>query len=163
MQRIILLGVLFVGVTLAAVAVPPEVDAIQTAIEAENYAETTGIVTAQYQQSHGKGPATEVIEFEYEVDGRTYDGDNHLTQFDDDAALIHRLTDYRGDREVLTVYYDPKHPRTVLIHKDVGLAVPVAIICVAGLCLYIPVAGLIDERRKRKKEAERQRGRGRAV
>lgn len=87
-------------------------------MQRDDLAQTTAHVTRQYTRKHPKGPSSEVVEFDYTVDGRTYHGDNHLTQFDDDKIDIDRQVHFRGGEKTIDVFYDPQDPGTVVIHRD---------------------------------------------
>jgi hypothetical protein len=158
MQKIISLALLFLGGFLLILAVPAELETLETAWEADQYRPTIAEVQSVRTQNHGKGPSTEVVEFEYSVDGRNYRGDNHLTQFDDTRADINQRIQYRGGKKYAEVYYDPDAPDRVLFHRDPGILVPIAVLLGTGACLYAGIHGFIDERRRhRREEAFRSR------
>ena len=153
MQKIIAFALIFIGGFLAIIAGPAEVETIQIAMQADSYEATTAEITNIRTQSHGKGPSTEVVEFDYQVDGRTYHGDNHLTQFDDSRDEINALVHWSDGKKLARVYYDPDHPETVLLHQQVGMMVPIGVLAVTIACLYGGAGMFIEERRRAREEA----------
>lgn len=152
MQRIVLFAFLFIGITLAATAAPAEVETLTIAMDSDNYVPATAHVTQRYTRKHPKGPPTEVVEFEYTVDGKTYHGDNKLTWLGDSKSDIDGQIQYRGGEKYMQVFYDPEQPRHVLIHKDIGVLMPIGILGVTAFCLYGSISGFIEDRKARKKE-----------
>jgi hypothetical protein len=147
MQKIMSIGALFVGLTLASLAVPPEIQALSIAMQADTYKTTRARVTDQRTNYHGKGPSTEVVTFDYRVGQKLYHGDNHLTQFDDSRREINERIYREEGHKMVDVYYDPKHPERVLLHRDVGLVVPIVILLVTAVCLIAGVRGYLDANR----------------
>ena len=156
MQKILSIALIFIGLTMAVLAGPPEIQTLAIAMEADDYAETTAEVTNVRTRRHPRGPSTEVVEFDYEVAGKTYHGDNHLTQFDDSRADIERRIHTQGERRLVEVYYDPDHPGRVLLHRDIGLWVPVGILAGTLACLWFGGRGYLEDRRRRQR-GERMR------
>ena len=163
MQKIIAFALIFIGAFMALVAAPAEIETIQIAMQADSYRSTIAEVTNVRTQSHGKGPSTEIVEFDYRVDGRTYHGDNHLTQFDDSRADINAQIQWRNGEKFTEVYYDPDHPDTVLLHQDVGLLVPVGVLIATAACLYGGVSSYLEDRRMKLRADERRQGSGRSA
>ncbi|MFW5967946.1 MAG: hypothetical protein ACOCV2_10525, partial [Persicimonas sp.] len=60
--------------------------------------------------------------------------------------------------------YDPDDPTRVLVHRDIGLMVPLGVIGLTAACLYVGFGTLLEERRiakwEARKQAERQRRQG---
>ncbi len=164
MKKMLPLGFIFVGLCLALLAVPPQVETLQVAWEADRFESTTALVLSLHTKSHGKGPSTEVLEFDYTVDGRTYRGDNHLTQFDDSYEKLNQLIRWKDKKRFVQVYYDPDDPKRVLVHRDIGLMVPLGVIGLTAACLYVGFGTLFEERRiakwEARKQAERKRRQG---
>jgi hypothetical protein len=163
MQRIVIFAFLFIGITLAAVAAPAEVETLTIAMQTDDFQQTTAHVTNQYSRQHPKGPPTEVVEFDYKVDGRTYHGDNYLTQFDDSRADIDSQIRYANDEKYMNVYYSPEQPERVVIHRDIGLMVPIGVLGVTAICLYGGISGFVEDRRSRREEARRQQQKDEAL
>jgi hypothetical protein len=163
MQRIVVFAFLFIGITLAAVAAPAEVDTLTIAMQSDDFQQTTAHVTRQYSRQHPKGPPTEVVEFDYKVDGRSYHGDNHLTQFDDSKADIDSQIRFANDEKYMNVYYSPEHPERVVIHRDIGLLIPIGVLGVTAFCLYGGISGFVEDRRMRREEKRRQQEEGDAL
>ena len=158
MQKVMSVALISVGLFFALVAGPSEVETIMVAMQADQYRPTTAEVTDVRTQSHQKGPSTEIVEFDYEVDGHSYHGDNHLTQFDDSREEIEARIENVDGEEVVEVYYDPENPEHVLLHRDVGLWVPIGILLATAACLYFGVTKYLEARRLRRKR-ERIRSR----
>lgn len=156
MQKIISFGFIFIGICMALLAVPPEVETLQVAMEANSFESTTAYVTDLRTKSHPKGPSTEILEFDYEVDGRTYHGDNHLTQFDDSREELGRLIRWKNGERYLEVHYDPDDPRRVVAHRDMGVLVPIGVLGITAACLYGGIQGYLEDRRMKQRALERE-------
>jgi hypothetical protein len=161
MQKLIPYAFLVVGVLLCALAVPAQIDTLQTAEELDDYRATDAVVLRLFTKEHKRGPSTEVLEFEYEVEGRTYEGSNAATRFQDERedleALVHR--DENKLRHV-TVYYDPDNPERSVIHRDIDTTIPWGIIAFSVLLVLLGFHGVWSFRREKKRhEAELERRR----
>ena len=152
MKKAIPLAFTFIGLTLAIVAVPPQIETLRIANEARSFESTGAEVLVHREESHGKGPATRLVEFEYVVDGELYRGDNHLTQFTDTKEKVESLIrENDKGREFVQVYYDPDNPERVILHRDIELWVPIGVLLATALCLYIGISGYLERRRIRKR------------
>lgn len=161
MQKLIPYAFLVVGLLLCALAVPAQIRTLQTAEKLDDYQATDAVVLRLYTKEHKRGPSTEALEFEYEVDGRTYEGSNAATRFQDQRedleALIHRDEDTLRH---LTIYYDPDHPERSVIRRDIDKRVPWGIIAFSVLLVLLGIHGVWSFRReKRRHEAELERRR----
>ncbi|MGM0556156.1 MAG: DUF3592 domain-containing protein [Myxococcota bacterium] len=161
MQKLIPYAFLVVGLLLCALAVPAQIDTLQTAAELDNYEATDAIVLRLFTKEHRRGPSTEVLEFEYEVDGETYEGSNAATRFQDEREELEALV--RRDENKLrhvTVYYDPDNPERSVIHRDIDKTIPWGIIGFSVLLVILGLHGVWSFRReKRRHEAEMERRR----
>ena len=158
MQKAMSVALITVGLFLAVVAGPPEIETIMVAMQADQFQPTTAEVTDVRTVDHQKGPSTEVVEFNYEVDGHSYHGDNHLTQFDDSREEIEARIEKVDGEEIIEVYYDLANPEHVLLHRDVGLWVPIGILLATVACLYLGVTKYLEVGRLHR-EREQMRSR----
>lgn len=161
MQKLIPYAFLVVGLLLSALAVPAQVETLQMAAELDTYEAVDGIVLRLYTKEHKRGPSTEILEYEYEVDGRTYEGSNAATQFQDERDDLEALV--RRDENKLkhvTVYYDPDNPERSVAHRNIDTAIPWGIIGFSGLLVVLGIHGVWSFRRERARhEAELERRR----
>jgi hypothetical protein len=161
MQRLIPYAFLVVGVLLCALAVPAQIETLKTADELQDYRATEGTVLRLYTKEHKRGPSTEVLEFEYVVDGRTYEGSNAATRFQDEREDLEKLV-YRDENKLrhVRVFYDPDEPDRSVIRRNIDTRIPWGIIGFSVLLVALGIHGIWSFRRERKRhEAEQERRR----
>lgn len=146
MNRIVSYGFLFVGLTLALLAVPSEVETLSFAVHSDELVETEAHVTANFTRKHRKGPDTQTVEYAYVIDGKKWKGDNHLTRLTDRPGAVQQLVHRRDGDETIAVFYLPDDPSTSAIHREVGYVVPTAILGFTALCLLAGLDGVVRGR-----------------
>lgn len=148
MSRIVPYLAVFAALVMFALVVPSAVDTIQIAREFSGFTQTEARVISKREQRHQRGPTTGVVEFEYDVAGTTYKGDNGLTRFNDAPERIEELVVRKGGVDRIQVFYDPAHPRRVVIH-EVNVWPPLGLIALALLLLVGGVHSFMIDKRRR--------------
>jgi len=142
---------LLIGIALAALAVPAAIEELQLRGDVETFKSTRADIVEFHEQKHQKGPSAQVVKFKYTVNETKYTGDNRLTRLsnthDEIAGLIR--DDKDGKRSIL-VYYDVNNPRRVVISKEIGIWMPIAMIAVTASLLVTSLYSFIDEKRRRR-------------
>ncbi len=152
MNKIVSYGFVFVGLTLALLAGPSEVETLSFAMQSDSLVETTADVSINVTRKHQKGPDTQRVEYSYVVDGRRYRSDNHLTGLTDRPYEVNQLVHKKGDEQTIQVWYLPDDPSVSSIHKDVGVWIPLSVLGITALFLMIGFDGV-----RAQKKAERGR------
>ncbi len=141
---------LLFGLVLAALAVPDAIEGLQIASKVDDYRSTRAEVMRQTTRKPARGPEVDVLEFRYEVDGRTYEGDNHWTQADDDPALFQRLIRREKDTtKTILIYYDPDNPGNSVIRRDIPVWFHVGVIALTAFLIFGSIMSFVTERKKR--------------
>jgi len=149
MGKLIPYAFFLVGVMLAVLGGPSVYETFSVWHDVDSFTPCDATVITHTERKHRRGPSTEVVKFRYTVDGHQYTGDNHLTELSDDAddvaAQIHR--DDKGV-EHATVYYDPDNPRRVVLHHDIHLLIPMAVVGFTLLALFGGVQAIYADRKQ---------------
>ena len=140
-----------IGLALAVLAVPAAIEELQLRDDVATFKSTRADIIEFREQKHQTGPSAQVVKFKYTVNEGKYTGDNRLTRIsnthDEIAALIR--DDKDGKRSIL-VYYDVNNPNRVVISKQIGLWMPIAMITVTFLLLGISIYSFIDMKRRKR-------------
>lgn len=149
MQRLIPYAFVIIGLLLGLLAGPSQIEAIGAARSIDRFTETEALVLRLYTEEHQQGPSTEVVEFEYEVDGRTREGSNSMTRFSDERADLEALV-WRDDQRLrrMKVYYDPDQPEIVSVHRKIDTRAAWAILGASALLVLFGVHGVWSYRRE---------------
>lgn len=148
MAKLVPIVAFFVALVLGVLAVPAAIETIEISRDVSNFRSTRALVLQRNEQSHEKGPKTQIVRFQYKVDTRKFDGNNRHTQFSDSAEDINRLVRKEKDgRETILIYYDPDRPSRSAIRKDVSTVFPWTIIGITALLSFASVASFISNRR----------------
>ncbi len=141
----------FAGIVIGLLAVPFVVDTLSLRNDVGEFHEVEARVLSHGEKSHGKGPKTQQVKFEFVTTaGVEIRGDNRFTSLSDDAESIDRLVRRENGRDVVTVYYDPDQPKRHVIRRDIDIWRPVGIL----VFVFIAVFGgghavMIDSRRRK--------------
>ncbi len=142
---------LLVGLALAVLAVPAAIEELALRGDVDSFTSTRAEIVEFHEQKHQKGPSSQVVKFKYVVNDAKYTGDNRLTRLsnthDEIAALIR--DDKDGKRSIL-VYYDASDPRRVVISKEIGIWMPIAMIFVTVSLLVTSIYSFVEEKRRRR-------------
>lgn len=142
---------LFIGLAMAVLAVPAAFEELMMRSEVDQFKSTRAELIDFREQQPGKGPAVQVVKFKYTVDGAKFTGDNRHTRLsdshDDIAARIRKEKD---NRKTILVYYDPNDPRRVVITKEIGALVPIAVIVVTAILVLTSLYSFYEDRRRRR-------------
>ena len=149
---------LFAGIVLALVALPSTIETFLIASEVDGYRAAEAAVLTQYEREHARGPKTHVLEFELEVDGRTYKRDNRWTRHADTAEELRARVRKRDGRKYVVVYYDPNDLDHVVVSREIPLWRPVVISVVTLVLLVGGISSIrTNRRRSRERKAEEER------
>ncbi len=142
---------LLVGLALAVLAVPAAIAELSLRGDVDAFTSTRAEIVEFHEQKHQKGPSSQVVKFKYTVNEAKFTGDNALTRLSNTHAEIAGLIrdDKDGKRSIL-VYYDPTDPRRVVISKEIGIWMPIAMIAVTVSLLITSVYSFIEEKRRRR-------------
>ena len=137
------------GILLALIAAPEAVRTIAIAQHSQSFTSTRADLLQNRTQKHQKGPDTQVVEFRYRVGDRELKGDNYWTRTSDTAESVKDLIRVEKDkRKTILVFYDPKEPKRVVIHKEVSILMPIGILVVTVLLLFASVMSFLTDRRR---------------
>lgn len=127
------------------------VQAILLSRAAANFASVQGKITRSSLRTQGNNQVPDV-RFEYTVDGRTYEADNHLFAISyRDGRLASRATARYKVNAPITVYYDPKEPARATLAREHDLRGPL-VRGAFGLLFYgIAIFAVVTFFRSRKK------------
>lgn len=148
MAKVVPIVAFFVALVLGSLAVPAALETIQMSRDIDSFRSTRALVVQRNEQTHDKGPKTQVVRFQYKVDTRKFDGNNRHTQFSDSAEDLDRLVRKEKDgKETILIYYDPQKPSRSAIRKDISTVFPWSIIGITALLSIASVASFISNRR----------------
>lgn len=149
---------LFAGIVLALVALPATIETFLIASQVDDYQRAEALVLTQYEKEHARGPKTHVLEFELEIDGRTYKRDNRWTRHADTAEELRARIIERGNRKSVVVYYDPDDLHHVVVSREIPLWRPIVISLVTLVLLVGGISSIRSNRRlSRERRAEEER------
>jgi hypothetical protein len=120
--RVLVAGVL---VALAVPLLSTVGDHVVTWWKTRRFAEAEAKVTASHPRTERlpRGGAVTIpeVEFDYTVEGHAYHGDNRYDRTGGDRFDAKKVTDAHPIGQALTVYYDPEHPETAVMSRDVPI------------------------------------------
>lgn len=141
---------LLFGLVLAALAVPDAIEALQIASRVDEYRSTRAQVLRQTTKKPAKGPEIDVLEYRYEVQDKTYEGDNHWTQASDTQELFRQLVREEKDTtKTILVYYDPENPSDSVIRKDLPVWFHLGIIGVTAFLIFGSIMSFVSQKKKK--------------
>ncbi len=142
---------LLIGIALAALAVPAAIEELQLRDDVATFKSTRADIVEFREQKHQKGPSAQVVKFKYTVNEAKLTGDNHLTRLsnthDEIAGLIR---DDKDGKQSILVYYDAGNPRRVVISKEIGIWMPIAIIAVTLSLLATSIYSFVENKRRQR-------------
>lgn len=143
----------FAGIILSIIVIPSALETLEVAWDVESFRETEALVTTRRTQSHQRGPDTVIVEYTFKVDGVEHEGTNLLTRISDTPEDVENIVRREGGKDRLTIWYDPADPGRSVIHGDLAMWRPLAMI---ALSLLLVLGGahayVIDKRRRRLQE-----------
>lgn len=152
----------FAGLVLGALALPSVVTTLAIARDVDSFATTRARVLSQQERSHGKGPKTVEVKFEFETgDGRTIRGDNRHTRLSDDARTVDRLVVRSGGVDRIQVWYDATDPTRHVISRDIDLLRPLALLIFIVVAVFGGGHAIVIDKRRRALQARADADRAR--
>lgn len=147
---------------LAAFALPEAIEGLSASSEVSTWVSTRAEVERQLEREHKVGPDTAIVEYSFRVGKRKYRGSNHLTVWsDDEEAIEDRIRREPDGTRTLLVWYDPQHPKSSVIRRDIPRLPHILWIVVTTIVAIISAGAVIRARRRKRFLAAARRGHSR--
>ncbi len=153
---------MFAGLVLGALALPSVFETLGVVMDLDRFESTEAKVLSNRTKSHQRGPDSIIVKFEFTTpDGRTVESDNRYTRISDTREEVDRLVERRGGVERVRIWYDPADPERAVIHHDIDLVRPIAILVFTLIAIFGGTHAILIDRRRRRLQARADEARRR--